>query len=383
MKFGSLRLSSIYSDNISVERKVCLVINEFAPGTAPVGTMAGDLSDYLDLNSDFQVRNMWVEEKYVPGGLKVKRIWNIFNLLYKVTVQLLILRLIKSFKNLSIFAVVVTTPPLFHWYIALLSKILDFKVVVWYQDAFPDILFNRFRMPSFLVSLLRKIDESIITYASSFITLDQSMERSLRNKSNKYLNVTVAAPWVGYLGNGVPMRYPFKGSGVYKLVYAGNYGEVHDLYPLSNLLKDCDRIDIKVEVSFVGMKPETYENLKSMFNDIKCTYHERFDSTDDLSLFMSRFDYGIVALSERYLGLSCPSKALSYLSLGIPFIYVGPEGTFAENLAKNGWGRTIDDLKSDGLKCLNQHSGDRVGEVFENPSLSSKEEVCNLLSNTI
>ena len=122
--------------------------------------------------------------------------------------------------------------------------------------------------------------------------------------------------------------------------------------------------------------------LRTLFSGLKCelNYLPRLAALTDLVELMSTFDLGVVSLEEGQAGVACPSKAFSYLSQGLPILYVGPEHTLTWNLCKAGWGYTVDDLLALNYR-RNLPVSARVGDVFPDPGVPARQAIYDLIED--
>jgi glycosyltransferase involved in cell wall biosynthesis len=65
---------------------------------------------------------------------------------------------------------------------------------------------------------------------------------------------------------------------------------------------------------------------------------------------MATADMGLIALADQALGVMSPSKLHAYLAMGLPVIYVGPEGSNVDEAIKRfGCGLSLRNGDTDGL----------------------------------
>ena len=359
-----------------------LILNEFGPNSAPVGELAHQLSLYLDKQPNLSVKNRFFSKVYSPGGTQTRRILKLIEVVLRTPFSILYHKVVALFQKKIPVVLVITTPPLIHWVASLFGAVFGVKTIVWYQDAHPDLEINILTRKGFskTARILGLLDQWILRLAHSFVVLDDSMRKRLHEKLSKNQTIIVSPPWITYKPPGSPMRFP-KNEAI-KFIYAGNYGKTADLKPLAKKLKEIEVKTIeKLEIVFIGMTKSQYNEIRKLFlgSKIQIEFHPRLPSVDDLMHFMKNFDVAIVSLKEEYDGLACPSKAFTYLSQGLPILYIGPKDTLPDVLANKGWGWTLDDFFKNFPHSVisNIKSNKRDGFVYTDPSKESCEIIYN------
>lgn len=134
-------------------------------------------------------------------------------------------------------------------------------------------------------------------------------------------------------------------SGKLRFVYLGNLGRAHDVPLFLDFLQACAR-EIETEVGFVGTAEASLgpvrEAAAARGFRVEQHPHVAFEQLPQ-KLPPLRFDYGLVAFSEKFAGLLSPSKFSGYLVANLPIVYLGPPGTNGAMVCDRfGAGRRLD-----------------------------------------
>lgn len=152
-----------------------------------------------------------------------------------------------------------------------------------------------------------------------------------------------------------------------RLAYLGNLGLAHDVPLLCEFLVKC-AASVRVEVCFIGTAEKSLGAVRRDAAVPNLTISScpsiDFEKLAE-KLPAMKFDYGLVSLSERFLGLVSPSKFSGYLAGALPMIYLGPAGSNAamvcdefgagmrltgEDLRGEKFAATLDQLMAAGTK---------------------------------
>lgn len=348
-----------------------LLVSEFpVKSGAPTGALASDLEAYLASQKHTAVRFLTISRPYVPGGLSPSRIWNLVFLHVSMCFVLPVERVLSVLKGHQLCVVATTSPPFIHWTSSILARIFRVPTIIWFQDAHPEIEARALEKKRYFrtAKALRLLNRYFTTSTASFVALDEAMRSDFVNRTGYRNRSEVVPPWSTYLSPARPIRLPPK-NGSYKILYAGNYGKVHDLTPLAKALSRKSQDEqSRISMTFVGMNVASQEKLKDLFSEliVNLNFMPRLALKEDLIELFKMFDFGIVSLAENSKGVACPSKALTYLSQGLPILYIGPNHTLPWQLIREGWGIFTEDL----LDLKNEWSSGlqaRDGTIFPNP----------------
>ena len=265
--------------------------------------------------------------RYSPGGLHPLRIVNGFWVHLRAIGQILLGRydavLVRS------------APPLIQMTVALACRLRGLPYWIWLMDAHPEIeqvLCQGKPVIAWVLGALCRLNRRGLRRAQLVVVLDQAMRRRLVPSVGAD-RVIVCPTWgrEGLAKIKVPEQIETGEGSALRLVYLGNFGLAHDLPLLCRLLEAC-AARRKVELVFIGTAARSIEPFKGFAAQhgiaVSLRPHVAFS---ELPAFLPamKFDYGIVTLNERFLGLLSPSKFIGYLAGGLPVIYLGPADTNA------------------------------------------------------
>lgn len=361
-----------------------IIINEFSDRGCPVTKMAFDFGDYLQ-GQGRSVQQVYIGRRYRPGGLAVRRILNLIMLHLLLPPILFGAKLRSIMHRESVVVVATTLPPLVHWSAVLWGKFLALPVVCWYQDAHPELearLLER-RNQMVVPKLLRALDAFFLRLAAGVVTLDESMLLFLKNRLEPKADMRflVAAPWVTYKDEAYPLK-TVPQTRPLKFLYAGHYGFAHDLSDLVKVLGAMGIASRKnVRISFVGMNAASQALIRNQFSGLEMLldFISRKESFDELCMLMREYDFGIVSLNEKLYGIACPSKAFTYLSQGLPILYVGPPHTLSSQLCASGWGIALRDIDFEKFVLGKQDVFLNSGQILAHPGPSSRRAMDEFL----
>lgn len=360
-----------------------LVVSEHDGKGSPVGMLAADLTAFLRSNPTDHVRFLHVRRTYRPGGLRLSRLINYLQLHLLLPPLLIWLRLRALLVGQPLIVISTTNPPLIHWNASLCGRLLGAKTIIWFQDANIDFLQRRFGSWGGAFAILNFCERLAVNNAHAVVTLDNAMQRSLQRRLTPKTPILVSPPWATYLTPAQPLKVRSNWHNI-KILYAGNYGKSHDLQPLADLLATYDEATQKrVALHFIGMSDEAQRHLAKCFATFKgdLSFFDRLASLDALVAKMREYDLGLVSLAADYAGISAPSKAFTYLSQGVPILYVGPAETGADQIVRDGWGIDFHSLEAILRAELVPDSLAKVaGRIFPNPRAASLAVFSDVLS---
>jgi hypothetical protein len=334
-----------------------VLVNEFSDTNCPVTNLVYDLGFSLEKHQHTHVIQLNLRTKYRPGGTRWQRVASFFLMQILMPFAVLYHFLAATARGQCLCFVVTTLPPLIHWVTILLGKVIGFRVVVWYQDAHPEIEARILRKNGFgfFAKGLVACDRWVLSMAPAIVVLDDAMADLLRlNRAVASHQIFIAPPWTTFINPPKPIRETIYDSArSFRLLYAGNYGFAHDLLPLADAIRNLpDEIRTRLSVTGVGMSENSRRVFTKIFEDagIKIETVPRQGSMAALLKMFNDFDFGVVSLRQEYAGIASPSKAFTYLSQGLPILYEGPQRTLPDRLVNDGAGYTtvqfIDALKA-------------------------------------
>ncbi len=353
---------------------------------SPVGLLAKDLVETLRNATDNHVRFLHVSRPYVPGGLRWSRLINYLQIHLRLPLTMLGQKFRAGRENKSFVVVATTNPPLIYWTAMFVGRIVRIPVVIWYQDGNVDFIGRKYPAfaRSWLMRMVNGVDAWVFNRAAAIVALDEAMRDSLIKRLRVMKPIYISPPWATYLSPGQRLRCSSRHRTI-RLLYAGNYGKSHDLQPLADMLigkSTSPTGSVSVSLHFIGLSVEARTELQAMFGGMAgdLQFFPRLPDLNDLKTKMQDYDFGIVSLAENYAGISAPSKAYTYLSQGLPILYVGPGGTGAEQMVRDGYGLDLKGFKQlcQGLPAVEAFVH-RDGSIFPDPRVAAIKTFTDLL----
>jgi glycosyltransferase involved in cell wall biosynthesis len=228
--------------------------------------------------------------------------------------------------------IALTSPPLISFIGALFTVLKGGRLVFWVMDLNPDeaIAAGWLSDCSPLAGVLKRMLQFSLRKASLVVVLDRFMRRRIEEKGTAREKIFVMPPWshddvIRFDPDGRDsFRAEHRLAGKFVVMYSGNHSPCHPLDPLlmaSEKLESDDRI----RFCFVGggsefAKVKRFASEKRLQN-IVCLPYLPFSK---LAGSLSAADMHVVVMGEPFRGIVHPCKIYNVLSIGMPFLYIGP-----------------------------------------------------------
>jgi colanic acid biosynthesis glycosyl transferase WcaI len=175
------------------------------------------------------------------------------------------------------------------------------------------------------------------------IALDHFMKRRIIQKGVPDQRIIVLPPWA----HDDAVRFDQQGRATFRelhnlndsfvVMYAGNHSPCHPLDTLmeaARLLSDGVPSRKDIMFCFVGggseqVKVREFATLHGLSN-IRCVPYQAFDM---LSASLSAADLHVVVMGNEFAGIVHPSKLYNILTVGSPFLYIGPKESHISEIA--------------------------------------------------
>ncbi|MGD2057544.1 MAG: glycosyltransferase family 4 protein [Anaerolineales bacterium] len=340
------------------------ILNQFyKPDLAPTGHLAASLAEHRALQGD-SVTVITSLGGYVPssrsaasqdsGNLQVIRLWTprlgkergLFRIIdYALFyIQALLRFLVMPAQDVVIS---LTTPPFISW-AGLLHKWLhrSTKLVLWNMDCYPEILARTgvLSEDSLVYRALRGMNKALFKHLDYLICLDDAMCQLLTDNYSSEafpLHSKVIPNWepmaqfseLPSQGN-LPVSFDLNLEGQFVVLYLGNAGFGHSF---ETVLEAASMLrDEPVSFLFVGGGSKWHElgNRKEalQLNKLHLRPYVPKERTPEVMVLA---DCALITLNESALGVISPSKLHSNLAMGLPIIYIGPEGGNVDQAIKS------------------------------------------------
>ena len=228
--------------------------------------------------------------------------------------------------------VALTSPPLISWLGSLFTKIKGGRMVFWAMDLNPDeaIAAGWLKQNSLIAKFLSRLLKSSMARAKTIVALDEFMKERIVSKGIDERKIAVIPP-----ARDDNVRFDEEGREAFRrqhhladkfvVMYAGNHSPCH---PLNTLFESANELKSDEAIAFVFAgggsefkKVEAFARAHELTN-IKCFPYQPQES---FSAVLSAADLHVVVMGDPFVGIVHPSKIYNILSIGAPFVFIGPE----------------------------------------------------------
>jgi len=238
--------------------------------------------------------------------------------------------------------VCLTSPPLISTLGTVVARLKGGAVVPWVMDLNPDeaVAAGWLKAGGIVERALTFIQNWSFRRASRIIALDRFMADRLLAKGVRPEVIHTDAPWSHdqAIQYDVAARDAFRAehglTGKFVVMYSGNHSPCH---PLDAVLAAAEQLkgEEKLHFLFVGggsefKKVQAFARDKALQN-ITCLPYQPMEK---LSGSLSSADLHLVVMGDPFVGIVHPCKIYNILTLGIPFLFVGPDQSHGADLAR-------------------------------------------------
>jgi colanic acid biosynthesis glycosyl transferase WcaI len=246
-----------------------------------------------------------------------------------------------------------TSPPLISTLAALFVRLKGGRLVQWVMDLNPDeaIAAGWLEEGSLVARVLELSLRYSLRTASQIVVLDRFMRERIIKKGIASDKLRLIPPWshdgsVHYDSDG---RRAFREEhglvGKYVIMYSGNHSPCH---PLTTLLMAAAELDQRTDIvfCFVGGGSE-FPKVGRFAEDHRLTNIVclPYQPAENLSGSLSAADLHAVVMGNDFRGIVHPCKVYNILTLGIPFLYIGPVPSHVTEMLPKGaagvWARAV------------------------------------------
>jgi colanic acid biosynthesis glycosyl transferase WcaI len=243
--------------------------------------------------------------------------------------------------------VALTSPPLISFLGSLFVRLKGGKFFFWVMDLNPDeaIAAGWLKAESLPARILSYLLRYSLLHAEHVIVLDRFMKRRIVEKVVPEERITVLPPWA----HEDTVRFDPVGRERFRrehqleesfvVMYAGNHSPCH---PLNSLVEAARCLSGRKEIvfCFVGGgseqgKVREFAALNKLEN-VRCLPYQPFDM---LSGSLSAADLHVVVMGNDFVGIVHPCKLYNILTIGSPFLYIGPKESHITEIATQVGGR--------------------------------------------
>ncbi len=333
-------------------------------------------------------------------GVKVVRVWpfalgrrnKFFRILDSLFINLTFLSRLLFLPRFDC-VVALTSPPLVAFIAQMVCWLKGCRLVYWVMDMNPDeaIAMGWIREGAFIVRFLRWCQAKVVRNSDRVIVLDEYMKSRLiatqqqqallPRRTNTYSpdgmeerKFVVVPPWshdedlesVQHSDN--PFRKKHGLEGKFVVMYSGNHSICH---PLDTVLESARLLAAEESVVFMfvggGARVRDVARFKQE-NNLKNIIQLDYVQRSEIKFSLSAADLHLVVMGDNMAGIVHPCKIYGILSIGRPFVYIGPEQSH------------IADLIDKGVKGYSLGHGQpiRLGEIIQEASKLKDNDLANI-----
>ena len=219
-----------------------------------------------------------------------------------------------------------------------------YKRIHWIMDLNPDQAIAAGWVPSVIKPIAFAISKLALHCYDRVLVLDSFMKDRLVSRGVSAERISILPLWCpnktlrpiakteNHFRNAQPWRDAFV------VMYSGNFSLCH---PFETLLRAASLVqsDSSIHFVFIGEGPrkseiEAWKREQALDNISIMSYVEE----SELAFSLSAADLHVVILGEQYVGIVHPSKVYGILSVGCPFVFIGPKDSYLGELAEKAPG---------------------------------------------
>ena len=232
--------------------------------------------------------------------------------------------------------VALTSPPLISLIGSIFVRLRGGRFFFWVMDLNPDeaIAAGWLKENSVTARVLSRVLRYSLLRAEKVIALDHFMKQRLVDKGVAPDRVVVLPPWA----HDDTVRYDEEGRRAFRerhnltekfvVMYAGNHSPCHPLDTLLESARHLSEGDSKQAViafCFIGGGSEQKKvrefSARHRLENILCLPYQPVEM---LAASLSAADLHTIVMGDRFVGIVHPCKLYNILSVGSPFLYIGP-----------------------------------------------------------
>jgi glycosyltransferase involved in cell wall biosynthesis len=339
--------------------RITLINQFYPPDLAPTGHMASSLAQHRSSLGD-QVTIIASTGGYVPVSSqssttigenpRVIRLWNpqlgkarkITRILDYATFYLLAAFRVLALPGQDII-ISLTTPPFIAW-VAVLHRMLHprTKLLLWNMDCYPEIAEQTgvIREGGGTSRILRWLNRRLFNLLDHVISLDPAMQDLLQDHYGDHPSYHIIPNWEpsdqfpkdlqppAWSGApALPQKAPFV------ILYLGNAGFGHRFETVISAAEQL-RDEPFVFLFVGGGQKWSWLAEKVRAKDLSNIILHEYVPKETTPSVMAIADCALITMSKHAVGLISPSKMHANLAMGLPILYLGPEGSNVDEAIK-------------------------------------------------
>jgi glycosyltransferase involved in cell wall biosynthesis len=285
--------------------------------------------------------------------------------------------------------ITLTTPPLLSVLGARYARKTGARLVPWMMDLNPDeaVAAGWLREGSVMERFLRSALEKSLRQSAAIIALDRFMADRIAAKGVDRQKIHVVAPWA----HDKEVKPDPEGSKEFRnkyglddsfvVMFSGNHSPIHPLDTVLDAARQLHRsvnvnvtVNEKIKFLFVGGGTE-WNKIRAAkdqegLNNVICLPYQPLEK---VGASLGAADLHIVAMGEAFVGLVHPCKVYNLLSLGLPWVGIGPKDChLADLLGELGRDSGCEMLGGDDSAALARLIQERAAKPASDPSRLKK-----------
>lgn len=234
-----------------------------------------------------------------------------------------------------------TSPPLISVLGSLFVHIKGGRFLFWVMDLNPDeaIAAGWLKEDSLAGRLLKSLLRYSLRRASHVVVLDRFMKERIVKHGVSEERITVLPPWA----DGDAVYFDERGRRAFRkrhdlgekfvVMYSGNHSPCH---PLNTLLEAALRLAKSREILFCFVGGGTEQVKVKRFaaqHKLNAVTSLPYQPLKELAASLSAADLHTVVMGDQFSGIVHPCKVYNILSVGTPFLYIGPSESHVTDIA--------------------------------------------------
>jgi colanic acid biosynthesis glycosyl transferase WcaI len=239
--------------------------------------------------------------------------------------------------------VAMTSPPLLSFLAALVAALKRERFYFWIMDMNPDeaIAAGWLRKDSRMAKILGALLMYGIGKARKLIVLDRFMKARLLAKGAAEDKIVIVPPWshdqrVFYSPEArASFRAAHNLADKFVVMYSGNHSPCH---PLNSLLQAALQLAHHNDIRFLFIGGGSEFGKAKGFAErhrLKNVDFLPYQPLDRLAESLSSADLHVAVMGNAFAGIVHPCKIYNILSIGSPFLYIGPEESHIGDIIKD------------------------------------------------
>jgi glycosyltransferase involved in cell wall biosynthesis len=239
--------------------------------------------------------------------------------------------------------VALTSPPLISFLGSAFVRLKGGKFFFWVMDLNPDeaVAAGWLKEHSLPARILSSFLRYSMVNAERVIALDHFMKARIVAKGIAEKSVAVLSPWahddtVSFDREGrEAFRRQHHLDESFVVMYAGNHSPCH---PLDTLVEAANRLSDRSDIAFCfiggGSEQKKVKDFaaRNGLSNVVCLPYQPFDR---LSASLSAADLHAIVMGNEFVGIVHPCKIYNILTIGSPFLYIGPTPSHVTEIASD------------------------------------------------